>query len=418
MEDRAIPNGFFDVGAFDSDRPMAGRSLLFPAPTPWLFALESPGGEGASAELRGDQIGAAADFLRLAIRTDDVATIRDVGAFLGDAVLETLIAERPAPPSSAWPAISGPGIYRREHACLAIASPTTVVVLDPIRLSISEDVPALSGRPADAVLITHQHTDHWHLPSILEVCSTPTTPVIVPHTRVPNLLCPERFEESLAFVGQRAVVADWGSTVTVGDIEIDILPFFGEQPTQRGKGAPPGVRSYGNCFRFNTPTFSALVLVDSGADPGGNMLDVIARSEAKRGPVDVVLSCLRTFACPFFGGLPTYWPTLSFRHLAELWRSYEDGNLPPTTAGAAGVAAACRVAKAKHFLPYAHGYAGVGEPIRDVGWGTGEPSEHHLLKQVVAELRGAETLVHPWNPGDSAHVAGSWMSFQHSRPTY
>lgn len=404
LRESDLPLSLFRPDGLQADVPLASPQLLYPTLGPWTLVLAAPDGGRVEFTLEDEQVEAAADFLRLASRSDDDDAIRDVGGFVDRPFLDRLLAAHGAPGPS-WSRIEEPGIYRREHACLEIASETTLVRIDPLRLAMSREVPATPGPDCDAILVTHQHTDHWHLPTILQAAATPDTPVVVPRVPTPSLLCPERFEESLSRVGQRAVVAGWGSTLEVGDIEIDVLPFYGEQPTRVAPGAPRGVRSWGNCYRVKTPTFSALVLVDSGADPDGDMLDVVRRSAADRGPVDVVLSCLRTFACPFFGGLATYWPTLSFERLRELWQAHERGALPSTTAGPEGVAEICRACDARYFLPYAHGFAGAGVEIDDIGWGTGEAGERAVLTRLIEALGdGASTRVVAWRPGDGARL--------------
>lgn len=148
------------------------------------------------------------------------------------------------------------------------------------------------------------------------------------------------------------------------------------------------------------------MLVDSGADPLGSMVDAVRKSHVARGPVDVVLSCLREFASPFFGGLFMYWATLPFARLQELHAQLGSRSLPATTAGPEGAAELCQAAHARYYFPYANGFAGPGAPITDVGWGYGEPSEAVLVDKVSAALarRRAKTAVRNWNPGDSAAI--------------
>jgi hypothetical protein len=192
----------------------------------------------------------------------------------------------------------------------------------------------------------------------------------------------------------------------VGDIDLDVLPFFGEQPTRDAPGPDAAIRNWGNCYRFNTEDFSAIVLVDSGADPLGSMVDVVRSSVESRGPVDVVLSCLREFESPFFGGLTMEWATLPFARLQQLHAQLTSRSLPSTTAGAEGTAELCEAAGARYYLPYANGFSGPGAPISDVGWGAGEPSEAALVTKVSASLarRKAKTAARNWNPGDSVSL--------------
>ncbi|MEM9492795.1 MAG: MBL fold metallo-hydrolase, partial [Myxococcota bacterium] len=318
-----------------------------------------------------------------------------------------------------WPGHLGPGIYRREHASLLICSETTAIAVDPIGLELSlpgiadaplDTVHPITGAPTgvDAVVITHSHDDHFHLPSLLRSVAA-DCPVLVPEVPRPSLLTRVDLAAALAALGQRVVSMPWYTTHTVGDITIEAVPFYGEQPTRLAPGPPPDMRNWGNCYRITTPQLSALILVDSGCDPLGDMVEVARRCRREHGPVDIALSCLRSFASPFFGGLPYYWAALPLDQLGQLWRQLGRDALPATTAGAIGTAAVCAAAGARYFLPYAHGFAGVGQAIDDVGWGAGEPAEHALLAELSQLLseRGATTEVRSWQPGQCARlVAG------------
>ncbi|MFY0565274.1 MBL fold metallo-hydrolase [Archangium lansingense] len=299
----------------------------------------------------------------------------------------------------AWPAVDAPGIYRREHASLVIRSKTTTLLLDPQVLSLGEAThfsryPRESGPlDLDAILITHQHEDHWYLPSILRYASRPDLPIIVPQVPRPNLLTPEDFSASLGQVGLKAIAPAWGSTLRVGDIDIDILPFYGEQPTAGSPGPADGLRSWGNCYRFTTPEFSAVVLVDSGSDPMGDMVEAVRQNTEQRGPADVVLSNFRSFPEVINIGLPQYALTLPFEQLRATFAQHRAGNVRSMTLGVEGVARASMAAQARYVLPYAHMFQGIGVD-----------ADANLVEGVRTGLgsRGATTEVLAWNPGDVA----------------
>src|SRR5262249_45019335 len=130
----------------------------------------------------------------------------------------------------------------------------------------------------DGVFITHLHGDHWSLPSIMRSAPAADTPVVVPRVPAPSLLTTQDPIHSLRLTGQRVESRAWSSKVTVGDIEVDVLPFYGEQPVRDAPGLESPLRNWGNCYRFNAPEFSLLILVDSGVDWGGTMVEVIRRS--------------------------------------------------------------------------------------------------------------------------------------------
>ena len=309
-----------------------------------------------------------------------------------------------------WPQVDRPGVYRREHACLVVRSRDASVLIDPVA-RLAGSLPGLDRAPGHsdipdlaAIAITHSHRDHWHLPTILHAAGRSDIPVVVPVVPRINLLCTLDFEDDLNVLGQASMAPGWGRTIEFGDLEIDILPFRGEQPTVVGPGAPPGVRNFGNCYRFTCSEFSVMVMVDSGTDPEGSVDEVLAQSVRDRGPPDLILACLRQFEAPFFGGLPVDWLSLSPSRLEQLWKDREAGQLSSVTQGPRGWATAAACAGARQFMAYAHGFEGIGMPIRDSGWGHGEPSEQELLAELEASNPGSNCRVAVWNPGD-------WVSF-------
>jgi L-ascorbate metabolism protein UlaG (beta-lactamase superfamily) len=400
---------FLDPAAISRGDVVLRDAALFPSVEGWgLGFLE--GDRFSGFHLDDDEREAFGELLRLGATSDDVAAFREAGEALGEEVLDFLT--RPgAVPMSRWPRSDRPGIYRREHASLLVRSETTSVLIDPIGMqtglpNISRAPMRGDAPPPDAIAITHSHSDHFHLPSLL-AWADPETRLLVPEVPRLNLLTTADFADAARGVGMRAEVVRWRETVTVGDISIEALPFYGEQPTRDAPGPPDGVRSWGNCYLVRTPQWSVAVLVDSGVDPAGHMDDVAREIRARSGPIDGVLACLRTFRSPFFGGLPSYWATLPFDRLRELHAQLGAGTLPSTTAGPPGVASFCAAAGARWFAPYANGFEGAGVPISDVGWGENEPSEAALLAEVerrLAEL-GAATRTVAWSPGDAARLS-------------
>lgn len=400
---------YFDLEAFQSGGFVGTEALRFPA-TPdrfnLSFTLIGSDTGGFSSELSAPMLKPISSLVRWGSRTEETEQVKAKFEKIEPRIAERLVRPMKFTPKP-WPAITQPGIYRREHASLVIRSETTSILIDPIpmqtlmrnifQLPDQVDVPDLKS-----IMITHGHGDHWDLSSILHQLEEIETPIYVPEVQKINLLTPFDFSEILSAAGLNGKVAAWDTTFTVGDIEIDVLPFYGEQPTREGLGDDPGLRSYGNCYRFNTPGFSIIVLVDSGADPTGNMVDAVRRSVEKRGPVDLVTSCLREFLSPFFGGLEHYWAALPFSRLQELYEQYSQGKLPLTTAGAEGVAELCAAAQVRYYVPYANGFDGIGTPILDVGWGSHEGSEAEYVAKVRSALKkqNAATQIIEWNVGD------------------
>jgi L-ascorbate metabolism protein UlaG (beta-lactamase superfamily) len=384
--------------------------VYFPSQDGWFVALGRSDGQFFEFEIEDDAAASFASIIRHGFAGNDVGEFRDWAQSLEPELLDALAPTEvgQAPPSVTWPTPTGPGIYRREHAALLIRSETTTILFDPVartRFWRMDTAPInrTEDRP-DAIVITHSHGDHFHVPSILACMPDADLPVVVPEVPRANLLTWPRFEDALRAVEQNVVVLPWYASHVVGDITIDALPFFGEQPTRDGPGPSAGLRNFGNCYRITTPQFSCLVLVDSGADPDGSMEDVIQKNVDAKGPVDVVLSCLREFACPFFGGLDHYWSVLSLRRLRELYDLHRKNRLPSTTAGPELVASLCKRAGARYYLPYANGYQGVGVEITDIGWGSGESAEDVAVERVAEALRrnGAPTSAMQWLTGGSA----------------
>ncbi|WP_309896444.1 MBL fold metallo-hydrolase [Archangium sp.] len=397
------PQGVED-GGFLVEEP-----VLFPEAGSWWVIFQQAM-ERSRSELPEEAVPVVAEFLRLLSRSEDVERVREAWPFDDAEWLERLT--RGGTPDSRWPEPDGPGIYRREHACVLIRSRTTSILVDPIQLQ--RRLPSMRGAPlhpgveqVDAVAITHSHVDHWHLPSLLGRLSGAEFPVLVPRVPRLNLLTPVDFQAVLRACGQRVLAPGWHETTKVGDIEVEVLPFYGEQPTRDGPRYREGLRSWGNCYRFDTEDFSCLLLVDSGTDPEGGMAEAVAESCRRRGPVDVVLACQREFLSPFFGGLSHYWAALPWARLQALYGDYREGRLKSATAGPSGAAEVCAAARSRSFLAYANGYEGMGQPITDVGWGDGEPSEAQCnarMREHLARL-GVRVEVGEWRPGEVARFS-------------
>ncbi len=323
-----------------------------------------------------------------------------LGEHAGKAVFQAP-ADEPA-----WPKISQPGIYRREHASVVIRSRTTTILVDPITLwsgypGLVHASTRREGEHFDAIFITHTHADHWHPPSIMYWASDSRVPVYVPQVPQRNVLSLDDPSAVLAGFGQKVIAPQWWSSLRVGDIVVDVLPFYGEQPTRDAPGAPPTLRNFGSCYRFNTPDFSVLVLVDSGADPAGSMVQAVRRSVAQRGPADVLLTSLPIFYSPFFLGLGVNFLTLPFYRLQELYAQFIERRLPSVTPGPQGIVEMCEELKPRYYLTYGNGFTAPGAAIEDV-CGDGQPSEAMLLLQISAELKAkkVETTAMHWSPGD------------------
>jgi hypothetical protein len=403
LEGLLLPHGVESGGA------LVGEPLLFPQPaTSWLLSFASRDGDattGVEVEVEAEGLAALGPFFRAAAGGVERATFLETYGEGFDGELAGLLRSAGDPGARAALPSDAPGLVRREHACLEVRTRTASIVIDPLSAMVGFPnmgaLPdALLSRRHDGVLLTHTHADHWHLPTL--AVSAIGAPVVAPAVSRRTLLAPQDVATLAMLRGGEVIPTAWGATIAFGDIVVDVLPFFGEQPSRDRPTLDPSLRNKGNCYRIQTEAFSVLVLVDSGADPEGDMVRAVEESARARGSVDLVVACTREFPAPFFGGLERDWAALPFEALRELFEQYEAGRLRSSTAGPDLIAAVCRAASARWFLPYANGFEGYGRTITDVGWGYGEPSEEEMLQRTAAALSecGAPTSALSWHCGD------------------
>jgi L-ascorbate metabolism protein UlaG (beta-lactamase superfamily) len=309
-------------------------------------------------------------------------------------------------PSAADLAASGAALLRREHASVEFQSAGgTRLVFDPVFLSLDMGYTGIVPPPAagvTAAFVTHSHGDHFDI-ATLDYLARSRTAVYVPEVPRRSLLAQDMADQ-LRLCGIPCRCCAQGSVTTIGDVAIEALPFYGEQPSARVSPVDTRLRNWGCCYRIDSDRFSALLLADSGADPNGDILAAISDSVHRRGPIDLVLGCLRNMYLPFeTSGLPSYYTVLPMSGLRSDYELLQMRRLPSVTLGVAGIARACAEAKARVFLPYAHGLTGYGEPIREHPFGPGHGlDETAACRALSEELRriGCGTTVAAWNPGD------------------
>lgn len=244
VERKCILQDFFRPSEIEQGGLVATDELLFnflAKDRKWICWFSNQyKGKSFKAGFTSEEVATVASLIRSAAQTTDVDAFKfNWSSVVSDELLEALCSAYSSTTRyGQWPRVDAPGIYRREHASLVIRSQTTTILVDPQCLNFgwttnNSKFPAEQGLGVvDAIRVTHSHNDHWHLPSILRYVADTTTPVIVPHVPRVNLLTEEDFSASLELVGQKAYAPEWYSTLKIGDIEIDILPFYGEQPTR------------------------------------------------------------------------------------------------------------------------------------------------------------------------------------------
>jgi L-ascorbate metabolism protein UlaG (beta-lactamase superfamily) len=380
--------------SIDADAPLSGGPLALPGLTfedwsAWRLSVSRPG------------------------EPDSDATWRIPVSRLADGswrpLLSTVEGENPlAVRSTLSPSAAGcVALTRREHASIELSSPDGArVIIDPIfrsRLLGCVTAMPVPEPGIAAAFVTHSHSDHFDL-ATLDYLASGGAAVYVPQVPRHSLLSEDMYR-ALQLCGLPSQTCEWGSLTQIGDITVEALPFFGEQASALVLPPQADTRNWGNCYRIDTADFSALVLTDSGADPTGSMLGTISESVRRRGPIDVVVGSLRHLYMPFqVEGLQCNFvvlPVAGLRTDHDLWQR---GKIPSSTLGISGTAAACAAARARVFLPYAHGLTGYGQPIAENPFGPGTGlDEAAACRALSEELKriGCGTVVASWNPGDS-----------------
>jgi L-ascorbate metabolism protein UlaG (beta-lactamase superfamily) len=178
-----------------------------------------------------------------------------------------------------------------------VRSASTAVLVDPLlrpaRASQPEGYrphPLAALGPLDAVLVTHSHPDHFAPGTLVQL--PPDVPVVVPRVARESLLA-VAMGRRLRELGHRAVLeVAPGDRLRVGDVDVDVLPFHGEQPTDAAV-LHPEVRNVGVTYVVRTPDLAVALVADSGRDHGGDVRDVAAAARREHGPVDVVFAGYR-----------------------------------------------------------------------------------------------------------------------------
>jgi L-ascorbate metabolism protein UlaG (beta-lactamase superfamily) len=338
----------------------------------------------------------------------DAATIRGAGGpdliDLASALLDQRVFVPRQPSLDRFAPPDLPGVYRLQHASLLYRSLTTGILVDPHLHStyghkVDDDVRRadIEGK-VDAILISHFHEDHWFLSSLLMFPRD--TPIVVPKVPRSTVICGD-MARMLARHGFTNVVAvDWyADPLTFGDVQVEVLPFYGEQPLRFDEPKDAAIRNWGNTYVVRSDFFTSWFLIDSGSDSRGSMIDVARVVKQRHGAIDFVLSNLRPFyiATPLYINSGLNWLTLSPPQIAAF--DMMGGHC--ITLGPAGVADVCEIVRPGSYLPYAHWFGNLG-CVGDVGADTPGQSEVKLLNALAGELhrRGVDTEIVPWRIGD------------------
>jgi hypothetical protein len=298
-----------------------------------------------------------------------------------------------------------PGVFRLQHAALLYRTKTTGILVDP-HLHSSYGISTLKNDitraklegSVDAILISHSHYDHWHYPTLMMFA--PETPIIVPKVPRGTIMCEDMQARLNSFGFKQVIAVDWyAEPILVGDVEINVLPFYGEQPLVPEFNQPihPDLRNWGNTYLLRTEYYTSWFLIDAGTDPMGSMAQVADYVKQKFGTVEQVISNFQPLSYNSIGTNLSSWGIdivanlLSNPQIFSVTNKKEGGHL--STLGPKGVAEICAIVDAQSCLPYADSWAELGQPgVHD----------EVLIPEVEAVLRnlGCSTTVIPWTIGD------------------
>jgi L-ascorbate metabolism protein UlaG (beta-lactamase superfamily) len=296
-----------------------------------------------------------------------------------------------------------PGIYRLQHACLLYRTSKTGLLVDPHLHSIYShleqgDIGYSSIHDkVSAIAITHFHGDHWSLSSLMMFPRN--TPIIVPAVPGSSVICGDMKSLLHSCGFTNVLTPQWNSVVEIGDMKIHVLPFYGEQPLRDEPARDSGLRNWGNTYLIETEDFTSWLLVDTGSDATGSMVEVARQVRRIVPKLDVVLSNLRRFAPihPLYINCGLNWLTLTPSQLVR-FTQMRDHCL---TLGPERVAEICRITGASVYLPYAHWWGSLGQH-GDSGIDTPGQEEAALVEELNWHLQNANTstTIVPWCIGD------------------
>lgn len=315
----------------------------------------------------------------------------------------SIVKEQPSEAAAIDP--RAPGVYRLQHASVLYRTRTTGILSDP-HLHSNYGLPKLKTDIlrshleglVDGILISHPHYDHWHYPTLMMFPRN--IPIFVPKVPRASIMC-EDMAGRLTELGFTNVVAvDWNANpIRIGDIDVHVLPFYGEQPLVPEFEQPlhPDLRNWGNTYLLETEFYKSWLLVDSGQDPMGSMLGVAAQVRQKFGAVDLVISNFQPLSYNSIGTNLSDWGIDIVANLLSNPRIFSVTNKPEgafvALLGPRGVAELCAIVEAKACLPYADSWAEIGQP------GMQDEALCAQVEMALNQLQ-ASTQVIPWKIGE------------------
>lgn len=240
-----------------------------------------------------------------------------------------------------------PGVELVSHSSLQFATRETTVLVDPC--FVLSGLVATSSRDrrrfeaklrqahqVSAVVITHAHWDHAHLPTLFRFRRD--TPIFVPAVTQESYYNPALAPllRSLGFTNVREVTL-W-KPERIGDVTFTPIPFFGEW-------FGPGSHFDAFCFLIEINGVRYLGTVDSERDERGNMDQVFEELRRRTGALDRVFFCSssQTHANPVVCGAPAQYSN-GFDVHAELMRYHPNSD---------AIVRWSRILEPREVIPYA-----------------------------------------------------------------
>lgn len=290
------------------------------------------------------------------------------------------------------------GIHRLQHASLLYVHEGHSILIDPVLHTLGygsaeADAQLLAiSRTCNAILISHSHADHF-APSSLAFFPR-GTPIVVPKVECPNILTPSFLPILSAMGFENVIEADWGElALTIGDIKVRAMPFYGEQPRANGPVRDTRLRNIGNTYLIEAVGDRSWVIVDTGDDVMGKMKDVASQILKQYGPVNHLASNLGKFhasSSNYVCGNGRYWICLTNDDMAN----FSDLKSECLTLGPRGVAEVITACACESFIPYADWWGEMGSPS------TNQHALTNELRQALEEL-GSPCQIEDVNIGES-----------------
>jgi len=328
------------------------------------------------------------------------ASDEPAGALFECLLEKNIVVAGTPPPLLRTETVGHPGVTRLQHAGLLYRGRDAGILVDPHFHSSYEPKTLTENLLrsqfeglVDAILISHSHGDHFHLPTLMTFPAN--TLIVVPKVPRATMLCPDLAATLRSAGFTRVVTLGWyDRPLWVGDLEVHALPFYGEQPLLSEAPRHPDLRNHGNTYVVRHNSYTSWFLIDSGNDWMGSMAQVAHEVKARFGRIDLLLSNLQEFAVSepmYITGGGHYWLALKPDQLRRFTSMAKD----LITLGPSGVAEICHIVQARQFLPYAHWWGEIGGPP--------DPDEQFLMEQLRSSLAalGAKTKLLPWHIGDT-----------------